>query len=122
MKSEEINVIKEAGEIKNNKSGNQLLEACMEDNNGWAGRRMALATPENANSGTRMARGYLSDCFLIMKLWFKDKFTKHGYILDYSTKTIYYDNSEALQYLQNEVLPAKGLENFFVHIVKLSFR
>jgi|GEM_PF-2102090 len=84
----------------------------------WSGRSNLL--PNNL-ADRKIALKNLEDCFKWIKHWLGFRDCDGAYVLDYSTKTVYYDTQETLDDLLQETIPKQGKENFFEHFVQKDF-
>ncbi len=95
------------------------LNVTVFDGKYYSGRTNFLCSNEKIK--TEIDLMDLEDCFRWMKTWSAMDDYIHGYVLDYSTKTIYYDKQEALDHLFNLVFPIRQEENFFEHFTQKDF-
>lgn len=95
------------------------LEAFIFDGEYWGGRSNFLASNEKEKTSIDLEN--LEDCFAWMSRWSNESDYVRGYVLDYSTKTIYYDKEEAKDYLLKRAFPKRGEENYFDKFVQRDF-
>lgn len=95
------------------------LTAVIFDGQYWGGRSNFLGSDEREK--TNISLENIEDCFQWMKRWSNGGDYLYGYVLDYSTKIIYYDKQEALDYILKKVFPKLKEENFFERFVQIDF-
>lgn len=98
----------------------QPLSAVIFDGSYWGGRSNFLASNETQKTETDVQS--LEDCFVWMKRWSEETDYVCGYVLDYSSKTIYYDKQESLDYLLKKSFPKLGKENYFDKFIEKNFQ
>jgi len=95
------------------------LVAMMYEADGWEGRSNVYN--QNESEPDEISLKSLKNAFRWMRVWSVDGSCMHGYVLDYATKTVYYDKDEALEHLTKRVFPKRNLENYFNKFVKKRF-
>lgn len=84
----------------------------------WSGRTNHLFSGRNDEEVQLID---LNDCFNYMKQWSAESDYVCGYVLDFSTGTVYYDKEKARERLER-TLPKKKLEKYFVNFIQRSFK
>lgn len=95
------------------------LVAFMFDGDAWAGRSNFLASNQTTKNTIDLTD--LQDCFKWMKKWSADSDYKSGYILDFSSKTVYYDTQDALVHLKEKKIPKRKWDNYFTSFKQMNF-
>lgn len=85
----------------------------------WGGRTNFLCSNETEKNDADLID--LNDCFYWMKKWFTEDSCQGGYILDFSTKTIYYDTPETLAILQEKKIPKRKWDGYFQTFTQMDF-
>jgi len=87
----------------------------------WGGLTNFLCGNEKLALGKKIYLYSIEDCFGWMKKWFANPNVICGYVLDYSTKTIYYSDQAALDYLLKKLFPKNKEENYFENFIQKNF-
>ena len=95
------------------------LQAWTYDKDGWGGRSNLLASNETTKRKASLKD--LDDCFAWMKKWMADDDYQYGYVIDFSTRTIYYDSEEALAHILQKKVPKRNWDGFFKTFVQKDF-
>lgn len=98
----------------------QPLTAMVFDGMNYMGR--SNVSNKNQEDMGAISLNNLDDAFKYMKEWIQDEEYAYGYVLDYSTKTIYYDDDRVLDYLLKKVFPKLEKENYFKIFTKMNFK
>ncbi len=95
------------------------LAAYTQDGESWSGNSNILTDHESTRTNIHL--NGLTDCFWWMKEWNKEEDVKAGFVLDFTTKTAYYDNNTSLAYIKEKFIPAQKWENYFEHFIQKDF-
>ncbi len=95
----------------------QPLDAVGYDGEFWAGR----SNFELANELPCLHLNDLDDCFRWMAQWKTYDDYQCGYVMDYASRTIYYDKDKALQHLKEKIIPKRKLDGHFHTFVQREF-
>lgn len=85
----------------------------------WCGRSNFLCSSKSEK--TNIELNSVEDCFCWMKYWTEAGDYVCGYVLDHSTRTVYYDKQQALDYLLKTSFPKRNEENFFENFIQKDF-
>jgi len=95
------------------------LAAYYYDGECWAGR----SNCEPCNAPASLQFNSLDECFQEISRWKIEAGSnyRYGYVMDYDSFAIYYDQEEALQYLTRKVIPKQKLDGYFQKFVQKKF-
>ena len=96
--------------------GSPLQVTARETDGNAGGRTNFLCSNEKLKTDINLAN--LNECLYWLKQWSKEEDHEFGYILDYSTKTVYYNKDEVKDYLLNTRFPVRKIENYFETFIK----
>jgi hypothetical protein len=95
------------------------LDVKVRDYEGWAGRSNFLSSNERERS---VQLKDLEDCFRWAEEWLRDAKSSCCYVLDYASRTAYYDSEETLKHLREFIIPMRNLQGYFQNFTQRSFK
>ena len=95
----------------------QPLALFVRDGDGWAGRTNFLQGESERSAQVED----IEDCFRWLAEWLEDDKSPCSYVLDYASRTVYYDSAEALKDVQERLIPKRNLDGYFENFVQRRF-